>query len=162
MRKTGCYGKNDWAVNFEWPTAQDLLQMVKNNIAVKVRELKYKKNTSNGGGYFGGFQLILSDGTSSPVFTATGQDAQGLQTVAVPDFSLVKRINGTNQTDWICILSFGKKDGTEITKLQLSSSSHGPEIVLADDEEIIGIYGSKEVSTLFSQLGFIVWKPPKL
>ena len=77
MRKTGCYGKNNWAVNFEWPTAEDLLQMAKKNIAIKVRELKYKENTSHSS-YFGGFQLILSNGTSSPVFTATGQDAQGL------------------------------------------------------------------------------------
>jgi hypothetical protein len=68
--------------------------MLKNNIAIKVKELKYKKNTSNCG-FFGGFQLVLSNGTSSPVFLATGQDAQGLQAVAIPDYSQVKRINGT-------------------------------------------------------------------
>jgi hypothetical protein len=44
----------------------------------------------------------------------------------------------------------------------MSGSTFGQETVLADDEEIIGIYGSKVVHTYFSQLGFIVWKPPKL
>jgi hypothetical protein len=35
--------------------------------------------------------------------------------------------------------------------------------VLAEDEEIIGIYGTEKVSpNAFYQLGFIVWKPPKL
>ena len=60
-------------------------------------------------------------------------------------------------------LSFAKKDGTEITKISLEKTKFGKETVLSDDEEIIGIYGTKEVShVMFAQLGFIVWKPPKL
>jgi hypothetical protein len=44
-------------------------------------------------------------------------------------------------------LSFGKKDGSQITKVEYYSYSLGPETVIADDEEIIGIYGSKEVES---------------
>ena len=39
MRKTGLYGYNT-KVNVEWPTANDLLQMVK-NIPKKIKDLKY-------------------------------------------------------------------------------------------------------------------------
>ena len=96
MRKTGSYGHTAGKpVNFEFPTPQDLLQMAKNNIAIKVKDLKYRKSTSMSS-WFGGFQLILSNGVSSPVFTCTGQDASGLQSFAIPDYSQVKRINGTN------------------------------------------------------------------
>ena len=124
--------------------------MAKNNIAIKLKEFKYKKNTPYTS-YFGGFQLILSNGTASPVFVATGQDAQGLQSVAIPDYSQVKRINGTRQGSWLYGLSFGKKDGTEITKVEMSGGcTFGQETVLADDEEIIGIYGSKEVHSYFT------------
>ena len=146
MRKTVCYGLNTRGpVNFEFPTPQDLLQISKNNIAIKVKDLMYKKSTGSSK-YFGGFQLILSNGVSSPVFTCTDQDASGLQSFAIPDYSQVKRINGTNQNDWIHGLSFGKKDGTEITKVELTGSTFGQESVLADDEEIIGIYGTEKVN----------------
>ena len=150
MREVPCYGYNYYPVNFRFPTAQDLLQMPK-NMAIKVQDLKYKKDTVYNNNYFGGFQLILSNGVSSPLFTGTGQGAQGLQSFAIPDFSQVKRINGTKSNDWLYGLSFGKKDGTEITKVEvLSGYAFDQEALLADDEEIIGIYGTKEVSYAFS------------
>ena len=65
MRKTGSYGYNKWPVNFEFPTVQDLLTMPKSK-AIKIVDLKYTRN----GGHFGGFQLIYSNGVSSPVFAA--------------------------------------------------------------------------------------------
>jgi hypothetical protein len=58
-------------------------------------------------------------------------------------------------------LSFGKKDGSQITKVEYSSYPLGPETLIADDEEIIGIYGTKEFDVYCVALGFIVWKPPK-
>ena len=75
MRKIGCYGYNKWPINFEFPTAQDLLQMPKNK-AIKVKDLKYDKAAYFSANVvwkcFSGFQLILSNGVSSPVFTSTG------------------------------------------------------------------------------------------
>jgi uncharacterized Fe-S radical SAM superfamily protein PflX len=41
-------------VNFQFPTAQELLQMLKDNIAIKLKDLKYKQNTSDKR-FFGGF-----------------------------------------------------------------------------------------------------------
>ena len=87
-----------------------------------------------------------------------------MQSFAIPDFSQVKRINGTQPPGyWLYGLSFGKKDGTEITKVETYIYTFGEETVLDDDEEIIGVYGTEKVDThYFAQLGFIVWKPPKL
>ena len=68
MRKTGLYGY-DTGVNTEYPKAGDLLHMV-NNIPKKIKDLKYKKSTTNGI-RFGAFQVILSNGMVSPVFNCT-------------------------------------------------------------------------------------------
>jgi hypothetical protein len=47
MRNTQCYGYTDYKpVNFQFPTAQELLQMLKDNISIKLKDLKYKQNTS--------------------------------------------------------------------------------------------------------------------
>jgi hypothetical protein len=87
------------------------------------------------------------------VFTATGHDDRGLKSFDIPDYSLVKRINGTEQNYWrgadLLGLSFAKNDGTEITKISIFHTTFGKEAVLSDDEEIIGIYGTKEVSDIY-------------
>ncbi len=71
-----------------------------------------------------------------------------MQPFAIPDYAAVKRVKGTILIDngySLHKLSFSKKDGTEITKVELSDSSgYGPEFVLDDSEEIIGIFGTKE------------------
>jgi hypothetical protein len=128
--------------------------------------LKYKPRTPSTNA-FGAFQVILSNGVSSPVFTANNQNDQGLQSFAIPDYSVVKRVKGTQQggdsSYWLSKLSFGNKDGTEITKVELSNNKpYGPDFVLDDSEEIIGIYGTQNKNDYIYQLGFIVWKPPRI
>ena len=61
---------------------------------------------------------------------------------------MIKRIKGTVlQCRHLHKLNFCKKDGTEISKVELCDlKPYGPEAVIADDEEIIGFYGSKEDS----------------
>jgi hypothetical protein len=77
MRKSECWGENKFALNFEWPPAQDLMQMLNTTQKIKVADLKYKKRNGNEN-FFGGFQLILSNGKSSPVFLCNGQDETNL------------------------------------------------------------------------------------
>ncbi len=67
IRKTDLYGMYK-SVNIEWPTVGDLLQMA-NSIPFKMIGLKYKKSTTNTN-RFGAFQVILSNGMSSPVFNS--------------------------------------------------------------------------------------------
>jgi hypothetical protein len=46
MRNTQCYGHTaNKPVNFQFPTAQELLQMLKDNITIKIKDLKYKQHT---------------------------------------------------------------------------------------------------------------------
>ena len=94
--------------------------------------------------------MVFTNGTSSPVFkpvpTANDNDTKNLKSFDIPNYSLVKRINGTEHNYWrnehLMGLSFAKKDGTSITKVELAHSTFGKETQLADDEEIIGVYGS--------------------
>ncbi len=90
MRKTECYGDNCKQHDFEWPKEYDLLHMLK-NMPIKVKDLKYNKT-----GYrFGAFQLILSNGTSSPVFIAKTCNGENLQSFDIKDYSDIKRGKGS-------------------------------------------------------------------
>ena len=63
--------------------------------------------------------------------------------INIQDFTLVKRIKGSGQGDYLRQLHFGKKDGTQITEVKLENANqYGPETLLDDDEEIIGVYGT--------------------
>ena len=88
------------------------------NIAFKIKDLKYKI-CSKDKDYFGAFQVVLSNGTSSPVFTAQGENDQNMQSVNIQDYSLVKRVNGSKTGNSVHKLSFMKRDGTEITKVEI-------------------------------------------
>ena len=105
---------------------------------------------------------MLSNGISSPVFTAPNTNDQDMKSVNIQDYSLVKRVNGTTQGSNLCYLIFSKRDGTEIAKLKTSEERHySTEFVLDDAEEIIGIFGKTD-SDKVDSLGFIVWKPPRI
>ena len=88
-----------------------------------------------------------------------------MQPIAISDFADVKRVKGTillANGNGLHKLTFSKKDGTEIAKVELySRKAYGPEFMLDDSEEIIGIFGTKDPSPDLYQLGFIVWKPPR-
>ena len=95
--------------------------MLKTTPIIKAADLKYKKKSDNNS-YFGGFQLILSNGKSSPVFLADVQDATNLQSFAIADYSVVKRIKGSDGSNQLQKLSFSKRDGLDITKVELYES----------------------------------------
>ena len=71
-----------------------------------------------------------------------------MQSFNIPDFAMVKRVNGSKSNGTIHKLSFKKKDGTEITKVETpwNVNPYGQESVIADDEEIIGVFGTKDSS----------------
>ena len=74
-----------------------------------------------------------------------------MQSFNIPDYAMVKRVNGSKDNP-IHKLSFKKKDGTEITKVETTTvhnNPYGQESVIADDEEIIGIFGTKDTHSLF-------------
>jgi len=76
------------------------------------------------------------------------------------DYSIVKRVKG-NLTYVLTKICFSKKDGSEIAKHEEYTEPYGPEFVLEDDEEIIGVYGaSSDLDDVIYNLGFIVWNPP--
>ena len=70
IRKTGYFGCNQCPIYFEWPTANDLLNMPK-NISIKLAELKHKIYSHSNADAFGAFKVILSNGISLPIFIPT-------------------------------------------------------------------------------------------
>ena len=83
-----------------------------------------------------------------------------MQSVTVPDYSLVKRVNGSKQGEFLRCLIFSKKDGSQIAKVKTKTGKpYDTDFLIADSEEIIGIYGLKDHDCYY-QLGFLVWIPP--
>ena len=108
--------------------------------------------------------MVLSNGTASPVFRASNYDEAGLQSFGVHDYSTVKAIKGTilaQGSFTIHKISFRMRDGSELKVEKFTRDPYGPEVVLADDEQIIGIFGTTDPDYIY-QLGFIVWKPPRI
>ncbi len=91
-----------------------------NNLPTNIRDLKYQKSTKNSS-FFGAFQVILSNGVVSPLFKAHSDDGQALQSFNISDYSLVKRVNGSEQrgNKSLSCLIFNKKDGTQISKVEI-------------------------------------------
>jgi hypothetical protein len=115
------------------------------NLPTNLRDLKYQKSTCDCD-VFGAFQVILSNGVSSPVFKARPDDGQALQSCNIPDFSLVKRVDGSKQKGgkYLRCLIFKEIDGTRIAKVEMDTGKpYDTDFVIGDSEEIIGIYGYK-------------------
>jgi hypothetical protein len=53
---------------------------------IKVKDLKYKI-CSHDKAVFGAFQVILSNGTSSPVFAAIGENDHNMESFNIKDYS---------------------------------------------------------------------------
>ena len=86
-----------------------------------------------------------------------------MKSFGIKDFSLVKRVKGSDSSYVLTKICFSTKDGSEIAKHEEYKHPYGPEFVLEDDEEIIGVYGaSADQDDAIYNLGFIVWKPPTI
>jgi len=78
--------------------------------------------------------------------------------VNLSDAPSIRRIQGTKIHEWIRELKFKRADGQQLGRIQ--SQARCPmadEEVLADDEQIIGVYGTMEYDIV--SLGMIVWRP---
>ena len=107
--------------------------------------------------------MVLSNGMASPVFKAGDENDQNMQSLAISDYSLVKRVNGTKQGNNYAVrcLMFSKKDGTQLAKVETEfGKGYDTDFTIEDSEEIIGIYG-KDYSEAIGQLGFLIWTPPQ-
>jgi hypothetical protein len=112
------------------------------NLPTNLRDFKYQRSTVDSR-FFGAFQVILSNGVESPIFKAHSNDGKALESCKIPDFSLVKKVNGSKQrTDSLRCLIFSKKFGNQIAKVEMEAGQpYDKDFVIGDSEEIIGIYG---------------------
>ena len=99
------------------------------------------------------------------MFLAKDNDDKGLSVVPVRDANDIKRISGT-PAGAACVnkIRLKKSDGTDVVVIDAGNVPASPWSIdhqLADDEQIIGVYGSCKQNQKFLSLGFIVWRPPK-
>ena len=85
-------------------------------------------------------------------------------TVHFGDVNQVRRVIGTTEVGGWAVrqMMFKRADGKEVARMQTSTynaSLSTTETVLADGEEIIGVYGFK-TGAIYA-LGLLIWKPPR-
>ncbi len=74
------------------------------------------------------------------------------------DAPSIKRIQGTKSDTFFRDLNLKRVDGQIVGRIQSEAGKPmAPEEVLADDEQIIGVYGTYTYNIL--NLGMIVWRP---
>jgi hypothetical protein len=159
MRNLPRFGQTGNAANFRYPTDADLRAMPK-SIPIEAIKLNWKPSSADIS-VLGAIQVIYSNGFASPVFLAKDQNADGLQTVVLN--SQIKKIRGTANGNRMANIHFLNKNGNETTRIQTRERPFAPDQILADDEEIIGIYGDKDYAgthPYIASIGFIVWKRP--
>lgn len=155
------YSNQEHPNDFRWPTHKILHEMSAEK-EVRVAKIKWK-NAEASGNYLGGVQVILTNGGESPVFLAKANNPQNAdnmkEAVITP---AIRKIKGTNPGSWFFEATFLSEDGKEVSSIKTNNSGT-KEFVLAAGEEIIGVYGTKDVhgNSYFHSLGFIVWVPPK-
>jgi hypothetical protein len=74
--------------------------------------------------------LIFSNGISKEFLASGHQSGKNFTSFGIPDFSVIKKIKGTilGTSHWFYKLCFSAKDGTEIAKVECSTSyPYGPE-----------------------------------
>ena len=127
-------------IDFEWPKREDLLEMLKTGLTFKVKSFSFKESTYCSD-RFGAIQVNLTNGKSSPVFTAVDQSPSGLKTINIPDSSLIRKVVGRSID--IGRVEFYDDKGNEIAGLRTddSGSNESGTGTLNEGEEVIGLYG---------------------
>jgi hypothetical protein len=93
------------------------------------------------------------------LFKGSDEPDSGIKTVNLSDAPSIRRIQGTSTEIGIHELNLMRADGQLEGRIQSRAGiPMANEGVLADDEQIIGVYGTTELYTIAS-LGMIVWRP---
>jgi len=158
LRDLPLFGVNSKPEDFRWPTAKDLLAMPADK-RIHAIILRWKAR----GSYIAGIQVVLSNGVQSPPLLGQKQTADNMQEVALnPN---IRKIKGNKQEKdgWATHIVFTDNAGAEISKIVAFANELVPEHVLAEGEEVIGVYGHKNSNSSgdFHSIGIIVWKPPQ-
>ena len=92
LRKLPVFGSSVEKPQFEWPTEKDLIAMPLDK-PIKIVGFNWKRSDSDGK-TFAGIQLVLSNGSSSPLFLARNTSANNLQWVSLASDQKVRKIKG--------------------------------------------------------------------
>lgn len=157
-RKLPLFGNEKEKVDFTWPTQDELLKFPADK---PIQETKLKWKASQAAlQCLGGFQIILSNGLSSPAFMHSSTNSTNMNEVVLTNN--IKKLGGTKGDLGIREVIFQDAEGKNIGRIFTANSNFGPDQELEEGEEIVGIYGNNTGPSGCYSLGFIVWQPPKV
>jgi len=162
LRKLEIFTKNHRtrAVDFEWPTAADLVRLDCDLETFKLSEINYQSYSCG----FASLQFEFGNGIKSNVFTAIGESdglklEQKSEVVKGIPCSIDVRVRG-NPTDLFEAFTLLEKSGKTVAKCTGHTCGENERFELRPGEQIVGLYGNKVVGDgLLKAVGFIVWKP---
>lgn len=155
------YQPCDHQIDFRWPKFTDLLDMP-HNAPINAVKLRWKNSTANAA-YLGGIQVVLSNGTESPVFLAKAGNPVNADNMKEALLTpAIRKVRGTVAGNYVYEATCLGEKGEEISSIKTNGAGT-KEYALGAEEEIIGVYGAKDYhgGNIFHSLGFIVWVPPK-
>lgn len=127
------------AINFEWPT-REIFDRWPSNVSIK--SITFSIRDKNYGSYISSVECAISTDEKSPLYDTTGQGQHVAKTIDFAAQRPVKTVEAMNDGCGISRVTFLDKNGAEIGCYNPKNKSRGgPMHEIADNEELIGVYG---------------------
>jgi hypothetical protein len=158
LRKIAQFGNAYASPDFEWPKASDLLAMSAEK-PIRLVGFNWKRCNSDKK-CIAGVQVILNQATS-PLFLARNSTNDHIERVNITSDQRVCKIKGQQgMNSNVSEIYFYDDQDNLITQMVAEVQGGCDTARLAEGEEIVGVYGTKnKLYDHFDTLGFIVWKP---
>ena len=126
---------------------------------VSLRSLMFSYSHHSGGA-FSAIKCTLTDDQQSPLFTLDGEERHHTKVINFPGNNKVAKVQAYdgNESAYTLSLGFTDKYGVLIDSF-MPNPDYPPNQVahfIAENEELIGVYGVKDKIVYFSSFGFIV------
>ena len=141
-------------INFEWPS-QGLFDFMEPDVSLTSLSLKMQDSSA-----ISSIQCVLSNGEISPVFeNECFKGHKHQQTISFESFGQITAVSAHDSNgNWHCCtrLRFFNSESQVCEYNPFNRGEMGTEHYLAENEELIGVYGQKDTHNYIDSLGFIV------
>ena len=105
-----------------------------------------------------GIQLHFTNGFKSPLFMTSFKEDRQTATHRIDTLRNIRKIAVKDWKPQICGLKMMDGKGKDLLNLEWCALGQWQTQDIAEDEEIVGVYGNKTQSDYFNNIGFIVLK----
>ena len=163
LRKLPMWGDEDLATSFEWPTEEAWNLMDPNTSITSIDFASNHRNEAK----VAWCRVHYSDGevktfeninpSSGRAFPNHNHDTVSFDVALATPIRAVKAASHKNGTD---ALNFLDAHDQVVTQYNPFDRNYGKKVQIAENEEIIGVYGNNEKGKTFRNFGFIVKVKP--